>query len=423
MRYKFPVIEMDRELAQSDKRKIRIKKAAFALLPFVLIVIVIYALRSIINPSISRDSILTAHAEIGPIEGTVSASGVVIPEHEQVLACPVPSKIEEVYFRVGESVKAGDSILKLNTESLENDHEKSLNELELAKNRKSQLNLKLEKTRIDLQARYDIKDLQAKSIETEVEQKKHLYDIGAGTKLDLDQAELKLEIARRELAQLKNQIENQQASLAADLKELDLQINIQKSKIKELERQMELARARADIDGVITWIKDDIGSSVNQGEIIARIADLSSFKAEAEISDFHIDKLNVGGPAKVRINQTVLTGRISGIMPTIQNGIVTFTVELDDKTNESLRSNLRVDVDVVTSVLDSVIRVENGPFLNGSGLQEIFVIQGDKAVKRKATIGATNFNFAEIQSGVREGEEVIISNMEDYLNHDEIKIK
>jgi HlyD family secretion protein len=348
---------------------------------------------------------------------------VVIPEYEQVLACPVPSKIEEIYFRVGESVKAGDSILRLNTESLENEHEKFLNELELKKNNKSQLNLKLEKLRIDLQAQYDIKELQAKSIETEVEQKRHLHDIGAGTKLDLEQAELKLEIARREQAQLKNQMENQQASLAADLKELDLQINIQNSKIKELERQMDLARTRAERDGVITWIKDDIGSSVNPGDMIAKIADLSSFKTEAEISDFHIDKLNIGGPAIIRINQNELTGRISGIMPTIQNGIVTFTVELDDKTNESLRSNLRVDVDVVTAVMDSVIRVENGPFINGSGLQEIFVIEGDKAFKRKVKIGATNFYFAEIQGGVNAGEEIIISNMEDHLNRDEIIIK
>ncbi|UCE66796.1 MAG: biotin/lipoyl-binding protein [Candidatus Zixiibacteriota bacterium] len=105
------------------------KKTAYALSPFVLIIIAIYAFRAIINPSISRDSILTAYAEVGSIEGTVSASGVVIPEYEQVLACPVSSKIEEIYFRVGESVKAGDSILRLNTESLENKHEKLLNEL------------------------------------------------------------------------------------------------------------------------------------------------------------------------------------------------------------------------------------------------------------------------------------------------------
>ncbi|UCE66677.1 MAG: efflux RND transporter periplasmic adaptor subunit [Candidatus Zixiibacteriota bacterium] len=414
---------MDKELSQNEIRKIKLRKAAYFLLPVGLIIIGVLAFRSIINPSVKRSSILTAFAEVGSIEGTISASGIIIPEHEQVLACPVLSRVEEIYFRVGESVKSGGSILKLNTESLQNDYDKLLNELELKKNNKSQLNLKLEKLRIDLQAQYDIKELQAKSIETEVEQKRHLHSIGAGTKLDLEQAELKLEIARRELAQLKNQIENQQASLAADLKELDLQINIQNSKIKELERQMDLARARADRNGVITWIKDDIGSSVNTGDMIAKIADLNSFKAEAEISDFHIDKLNIGGPAKIRINQNELTGRISGIMPTIQNGVVTFTVELDDKTNQSLRSNLRVDVDVVTSIINNIIRAKNGPYINGPGLQEIFVIEGNKAFKRKVKIGATNFYYIEIQNGVKEGEEVIISNMEDYIHRDEIKIK
>ena len=47
---------MDKELAQSDKRKIRLKKVTYALLPLVLIVIIIYVFRAIINPSISRDS-------------------------------------------------------------------------------------------------------------------------------------------------------------------------------------------------------------------------------------------------------------------------------------------------------------------------------------------------------------------------------
>ncbi len=414
---------MDKELSRNEIRKIKLRKAAYFLLPLGLIIIGVLAFRSIINPSVKRSSILTAFAEIGSIEGTVSASGIVIPEHEQALACPVQSRIEEIYFRVGESVKSGDSISKLNTESLQNDYDKLLNEMELKKNNKAQLNLKLERLRIDLQAQYDIKELQAKSIETEVQQKKHLYSIGAGTKLDLEQAELKLEIARRELAQLKNQMVNQQELLAADLKELDLQINIQNSRIKEIDRKIELAGARADRDGVITWIKDDIGSSVNPGDVIARIADLSSFKVEAEISDIHADKLIINGPAKIRLNDIQLTGRISGIMPTIQNGVITFIIELDDKTDKSLRSNLRVDVDVVTSIIDDIIRAKNGPYINGSGLQEIFVIEGEKAYKRKAKIGATNFYFVEIQSGVKKGEEVIISDMEDYIHRDEIKIK
>ena len=118
-----------------------------------------------------------------------------------------------------------------------------------------------------------------------------------------------------------------------------------------------------------------------------------------------------------------MRGTITSIRPTIENGIITFIVELNKKSNEALRSNLRVDVFVVTSFKDNVIRVANGPFVNGSGVQDIFVVEGDKAVRRTVTIGATNFDFVEIENDVEVGEEVIISNMEDYIHTDEVDIK
>jgi HlyD family secretion protein len=126
---------------------------------------------------------------------------------------------------------------------------------------------------------------------------------------------------------------------------------------------------------------------------------------------------------KIRINETNLTGIISSIKPTIENGIINFIVELDDKTNELLRSNLRVDVFVITSSKTDVVRVENGPFINGSGRQDIFVIDDDTAYRRTVIIGDTNFDWAEIESGLEPGEKVIITNMEDHLHQTEVRIK
>lgn len=414
---------MDRDLTKKELSKKKVKKTIGIIIPVLIGIILIFIFRSIINPPLSRGNILTAHAENGAIEATITASGTVIPAHEQVLTSPISTNIEEVYHKAGENVEAGQELLGLNTEFITLAHEKLLDELELIKNNKDQLNLKLERTRIDLQAQFDIKNLQAKSIENEVEQKKHLHEIGAGAKADLDQAKLKLDIARRELEQLKKQMDNQQASLVTDLKELELQINIEMNNLKKLVRQIELAKAKSNRNGVITWINDDIGASVNPGDIIARIADLNSFKVEAEISDIHAGKFGIGTPTKIRINDNELKGNISGVRPTIENGVISFIIELEENTSELLRPNLRVDVYVITSVIDNIVRVKNGPFVNGSGLQEIFVINDEKATKRKVKIGATNFDYVEIQTGVSPGEEIIISNMEDYIHREEIKLK
>jgi HlyD family secretion protein len=88
-----------------------------------------------------------------------------------------------------------------------------------------------------------------------------------------------------------------------------------------------------------------------------------------------------------------------------------------------LRPNLRVEVFVITSTLDDVIRVRNGPFFNASADQKVFIVKNNKALRVDAEFGASNFDYVQIVSGVNAGDEVIISNMEDYYHMKEIEIK
>jgi len=125
----------------------------------------------------------------------------------------------------------------------------------------------------------------------------------------------------------------------------------------------------------------------------------------------------------VRIGEQNLKGIISGIQPTIQNGIITFSVRLEDKTNRELRSNMRVDIFVITSFKSGIVRVKNGPFVNGSGEQDIFILNGKTAVRRRAFIGDSNFDWVEIKEGVQPGDKVIISDMERYIHRATITIK
>ncbi len=414
---------MDKELSKEHIRKVKIKKTVKYLVILVAFVMIFIIFKKIINPSIQRSRIQTAIAEVGAIEGTITASGIVVPEFEQVLTSPFTSSIDSVYHKAGDKIELGEPILKLNNEFTLIDYKKLQDEYKLKINRKNQLSLNMERMLIDLQAEYEIMHLRIEALEAQVKAQEHIYEFGGGAKVNLDQAILNLKIARLEQIQQGKKITNQEKSLVADLMELDLNITIHENNILELEKRLELAEAKSVRNGVITWVKDNIGENVNQGEIIARIADLEKFKVESKISDIHAPKLIVGNPVKVRINDIDLLGLISNIKPTIENGIINFIVELDDKTNEHLRSNLRVDVFVITSSKNDIIRVENGPFINGSGRQDIFVVSGDDAYLRTVVIGETNFDWVEVEKGLEPGEEVIITNMEDHIHQTKVKIK
>jgi HlyD family secretion protein len=224
------------------------------------------------------------------------------------------------------------------------------------------------------------------------------------------------------LKQLEKQIENEKKSQVVNASDLELQIRIQNTEIKILKRRLMQAQIHPETQGILAWVNDNIGANINQGDQIAKIADLSSFKVEAKISDIHADKLIVGNPIRVRIGSTDLHGNITAIDPTIKNGVITFVVELSDKTNSLLRSNLRVDVFVITSFKENVVKVKNGSAINGSGSQDIFVIDGDKAIRRKVIVGSTNFDWAEIKEGIKAGETIIISDMEEHIQKDKLKV-
>ena len=184
---------------------------------------------------------------------------------------------------------------------------------------------------------------------------------------------------------------------------------------------MNLATTKADRDGVLTWVIAEEGVSINKGDVIARIADLHTFRVDATVSDVHAKRLIQGLPVRVKIGEEYLTANLTNILPTVQNGVITCTVSLDDKRNKLLRSNMRVDVLLITDHKENVLRIKKGPFINGDGEQEVFVVSGDTAVKTKASIGLSGFDHYEV-NGLEEGDEVIISDMKDYAHLREVKV-
>ena len=413
---------MDRELSPEIIKKNRRKRyAKIAAIP-ILLLLALWIFSAIITRSVSRASIRTAIAEMGPLEATVTASGVIAPEFEQAITSPIASKVDSVFLRSGDTVKAGQAILHLNRESIQLSHTRLLNELELLRNEKDRLDLQLEQRRSELKTEYDVKEMQSRFVGAQLDREKQLFAIGGSSKEQLERAELNAAIAEKEREQLAEKLANQEAALEADRRELDLKIKIQENGIAEITRQMALAEARSDRDGVVTWVNENIGAAVNPGDVIARIADLSSYRVEAKISDVHADKLIIGGTVRVRVNDRDLTGKIATVNPTVQNGVMTFLAELDDKADRSLRPQLRADVFVVTASKPSVLRVKNGPFYDGLMEHKLFVVEGGKAVRREVTVGASNFDYVELQGDVKPGDEVIISDMKSYLNMSEVSI-
>ena len=400
------------------------KKAIFIVLVVIMVFIAaIGALRFSLSSSINKSVITTAVVEKGDIENTITASGEILPEFEATITSPINASVQKVIIDAGSKVKAGQSILTLDKSASQTEFEKLKFQLASKENDIKKLKLELDKSFYDIKSSNDIKQLRINSLEADVENAKRLFKAGGGTREGIEQAELNLKVAKLEKQQLENEIKSKQQTMLVEMKEAEIAAAIQANDLHELERKLQLADIVASREGVVTWVNKNLGAAIHEGDALARIADLASFKVLGSISDNYLDQLHNAMSAIIRINETQVRGTVVNIQPSIQNGIVSFSIQLDERNNQLLRPNMKVDVFLVTAAKKNVLRVANGPAFKGASSQDIFVLNNGKAERRSIHTGMTNFDFVELlDNNIRIGETVITSDMSAYKNAKEITV-
>jgi HlyD family secretion protein len=414
---------MDREIDAGFRRKQIIRRTVWCLIVLCLVGAALIFGQRIISPSIERSRVTTAKVEMGPIEATITSSGMVVPEIEQVLSSPVSARILKILKRPGAVLSKGDSILELDLNESRLATEKLSQQIEIKRNQQEKAKLELKNTLITLQSQWEIKNLECRRARATSTRNRALFREGLISEEQLREVELIEQRTGYELKQLEDSKRNAQQLTAAQIEGLDLEMKSLEDERQEARRQFELATSKSDRDGVLTWVVNEEGATVNKGAVLARIADLSTYHVEAAVSDVHAGRIAVGLPACVRIDEKSIAGRVSRINPAIKDGVITLIVDLDEKSNPLLRSNLRVDVLISTDRKDRVLRIRKGPFANAEGTREVFVVRGDMAVRTPARFGIASADHFEVIEDLSEGDEVIISDMSDYIHMKELRLK
>lgn len=415
--------DMDRNVSEEVKRQRTFRQIGIWLGGVALLALALFGFRHALRANIRSSQIRTAVVEEGDIENTLAATGLILPEFEEAVTSPATADIKEVHLSEGTRVEAGDALLSLDKEALQMDVERLSDQLALRRNSILKLRLELSRSLFDLQIRDSIKALNISSLEAELDNTRRLNRVGGATQEEVEQAALSLRVARLEKRQLENELRTKQQSIQAELRESELEAQIQERSLSEMQRKLAQADIRAPRAGVLTWIRKEIGSSVREGEQLAKVAGLSSYRLEGSIADLYAGRIRPGMGVQVRINDSLLTGAITNVRPTVVNDILSFDVRLDDPRHPLLRPNLRVEVYVVTERREKVLRVANGPAFDGQSIRKLFVVEGNKAFRRSVPVGLSNFDYVELLGEVQPGERVIISDMSDYEHLKQITIK
>jgi HlyD family secretion protein len=178
---------------------------------------------------------------------------------------------------------------------------------------------------------------------------------------------------------------------------------------------------RAPFDGIIAEMTAEVGEWITPSPplltapAVVDIIDPTSVYVSAPMDEVDSGSIEPGQRAKITVDShpgTVFTGWVHRVAPYVlaveaQNRTVEIEAEFDDSDRTmSLLAGTSADIEVILEVHENVLRIPTSALREG---KSVLVPEAGVLVEREIEIGLKNWDFAEVKSGLSEGDQVVVS--------------
>lgn len=248
-----------------------------------------------------------------------------------------------------------------------------------------------------------------------LERDERTFKEGLLNRIDFEKSKDDVRIATLELENARSTARLEAEAGAFDVRERELSAERQRSVASELARQVERLSITAPFDGVVATIAVQDRDAVAANGPVVTVVSLDAFEVEFQLAESYANDLAPGLEAQVQWEGKELQGHITNVSPEIADGLVKGTIAFDGEEPKGLRQSQRVSVRMVFEKKPGVLKVARGPFLEAGGGRKAYVVAGGVAEVREITTGAVSVSEVEILTGLREGEEIVLSDTAEFL--------
>ena len=416
---------MDQEISQTVLQQRRRKKWLIACTVLFLVCGASWGVNRLATQSASLSDLRVSEVRVGQVDNTINASGVVIPVHEEQISSPAQTRIRKVIAKAGQTVKAGELLMVLDDQAVRVVIDNLREQISQQDIRVQTLSNELEAQLKRIASEIELLELDLQSNKVKLARYQKLGANGITSQVDLQAAELAVKRNEVQLRQHRESLVDTRKTTSSNIESARLQRSIFQKQMELQQSLLAQTQVKAPFDGLLTWAMTDEGSSVNTGQMIAKVSELNNFRVEASVSDFYARYLNPGQAVRVEYSGQVIKGEVQTILPEIQNGTVKLLVSLAEPHHSALRHKLRVETNIITDQKDKTLMLDIGPAINGKGRQEVFVIDNGKAVKRSVEFGLNDGKHAEVlaSAGIRAGDKIIVSDVTKFKHLDSFSVR
>jgi macrolide-specific efflux system membrane fusion protein len=303
------------------------------------------------------------------IASSVQATGVIRAKigAEVKVGARISGKVEKLYANIGDVVRRGQLIARLEQEDLR------------AKVNEAKMNLKVTNANLDL-------------AQKSLQRMKNLYAQDFVSKDKVDVAE-------------------------RDYKAAEAQADQIKETIRYDETQMSYANIYAPISGVIASVTTQQGETVSASSLnvptFVTIVDLNRLEIYAYVDETDIGKIKPGLDATFSVDSFPdkdFKGKVTAIYPkaTIQDNVVYYITIISIENPEGkLKPDMTVNATILLNKREHVLAVPNKSIKREGGKKVVTVLENNKPVQKAVKTGWKDSAYTEIIEGLKEGDKVI----------------
>lgn len=392
--------------------------------------IIAFGAYALLRPKDVSPNYLTADVIIGDVEDSVMASGKIKAISSVDVGAQVSGEVTKLYVQVGDVVKQGDLIAQIDEVTQNNDLSNARANLEQSQASLYSAQASLASRQGDVQsaiATVTTREAELAKAQSYFNRLEDLLAIDAIAKKDYDDAAADVAVAKAALDSAKAALDNAYAnvdSAKASIATANADIKKSENNLSTAETNLGYTTIRAPISGTVVAIETEQGTTVNANQAaptIVTLADLSQVRINAQISEADVINIRAGMPAQFNVignPEQKFDAILTGIEPAPEQISDTSSVDeavyyigyLDvNNSDGKLRIDMTAQVNIIVQQAKNVLIIPSSAITNNKGKTTVRVLDSDGSVRTvEVVVGINNRVNAEIKSGLRQGDKIII---------------
>jgi HlyD family secretion protein len=409
--------------AKSKTRQRLLAGAAVVSLALVLWA-VLPSLQRWANSSISvpKDRLRLATVARTDLVRDVSVQGRVVAAVSPSLFAPADGTIT-LLVEAGARVREGQSLARLDSPDLNNQLQQEQATLDSMSVEFERQGIEAKQKALDNRKNIDLTKVTLIAAERERRRAESGYDIEAISEIDFEKTKDDLETARLAHDHAVADAKLDDERLSFEMRTRELQVERQSLLVEDLLRQVDELDMRSPVNGIVGNLMVDQKAAVSRNQVVMAVVDLTAFEIEAQVPESYADDLGLGMQAEVLVGNRNFPASLVSVSPEIIQNQVTTRIRFSGDMPPGLRQNQRLTTRILMEEKNDVLTLQRGQFLDSGGSRIAYVLDDDNVAHRRSIeVGARSLAAVEIVSGLKEGEVVVISSIDQFRSADTVLV-